>query len=189
MNEIGIGIGTADGDGDENNGRNAEAEMGRRRGTRVRALGDYIMARRWMSCVLSIQPPAPLFVSRYEETWFDARLGSRSTPSGAYRMAAMRLRWLFSSTSVRPTATAGFRISRGTELRGGRGRVECATAHHPRPGEGGEGGGDAWRVAGDCGCGRMVCHCARLFWLLVSQPVPAPSRTPRTCSRVDVDSR
>lgn len=60
-------------------------------------------------------------------------------------------------------------------------------------GEGGEGGGDAWRVAGEgvcgCGCGRMVCHCARLFWLLVSQPVPAPSRTPRTCSRVDVDSR
>lgn len=59
----GGGIETADGDGDENNGRDADAEMGRRRGTRVRALGDYIMVRRWMSCVLSIQPPAPLFVS------------------------------------------------------------------------------------------------------------------------------
>lgn len=27
--------------------------------------------------------------------------------------AAMRLRWLFSSTSVRPTATAGFRMISG----------------------------------------------------------------------------
>lgn len=59
----------------------------------------------------------------------------------------------------------------------------------PRPGEVGEGGAGAWRVAGEGVCGRMVCHCARLFWLLVSQPVPAPSRTPRTYSRVDVDSR
>lgn len=65
----------------------------------------------------------------------------------------------------------------------------------PRPGEVGEvGAGDAWRVTGEggCGCGRMVCHCARLFWLFgrVSRSlVPAPSRTPRTCSRVDVDSR
>lgn len=51
-----------------------DAEMGRRRGTRVRALGDYIIVRRWMSCAPLSNPPAPLFVSRYEETWFDARL-------------------------------------------------------------------------------------------------------------------
>lgn len=141
----------------------------------------------------SIQPPAPLFVSRYEETWVDARLGSRSTPSAAYRMATMRLRWLFSFTAVRPTATAGFRISGGTELRGGRGRVECATA----PGEVGEGGaGAAWRVG--CRRGRLRLRLRKngvslrevvLAWSSKSQPVPAQSRTPRTCSRVDVDSR
>lgn len=56
---IGIGIGTADGDGDENNGR--DAEMGRRRGTRVRALGDYIMVRRWMSCAPLYPTPCPAF--------------------------------------------------------------------------------------------------------------------------------
>lgn len=59
----------------------------------------------------------------------------------------------------------------------------------PRPGEVGE-GGDAWRVAGEGVCGRMVCHCARLFWLF---GVAASSRTVsnplRTYSRVDVDRR
>lgn len=59
MNGIGIGIGTADGDGDEN-GCDADAEMGRRRG-RVRALGDYIMVRRWMSCVPLYLTPCPAF--------------------------------------------------------------------------------------------------------------------------------
>lgn len=64
---------------------------------------------------------------------------------------------------LRPSATAGFRISGGRSF--GEDEVELNV---PRPGEGGE-GGDAWRVAGEggCGCGRMVCHCARLFWLLV----------------------
>lgn len=61
VNGIGIEIGTADGDGDENNGCDADAEMGRRRGTRVRALGDYIMVRRWMSCVPLYPTPCPAF--------------------------------------------------------------------------------------------------------------------------------
>lgn len=61
VNGNGIEIGTADGGGDENNGRDADAEMGRRRGTRIRALGDYIMVRRWMSCVSLYLTPCPAF--------------------------------------------------------------------------------------------------------------------------------
>lgn len=48
----------------------------------------------------------------------------------------MRLRWLFSSTSVRLTATAGFRM-----ISGGRSFGEDEDELDvPRPGEGGEGG-------------------------------------------------
>lgn len=63
----------------------------------------------------------------------------------------------FPFTSVRPTATAGFRM-----ISGGRSFGEDEDKLNvPRPGEVGEGGaGAAWRVAGEgvCGCGRMVCH-------------------------------
>lgn len=79
---------------------------------------------------------------------------------GLIAWATMRLRWLFSSTSVR-LRRLGFGFPGGRSF--GEDEDELNV---PRPGEVGE-GGDAWRVAGEGGCGRMVCHCARLFWLLV----------------------
>lgn len=121
----GIGIGTADGGGDENNGR-GDGSKTRNPGPRA---GRLYYGPSLDELCPSLSNPLPRFL------WADMR--RRGSMRGWKSPDAVRSLSHGRDTTplafflhLRPTNCDGWVSDdlRGTELRGGRGRVECATA-------------------------------------------------------------